>query len=918
MPRTATTAQAAALEADFYNGAARVKIADADGTLRDWSAQADTNWIDALEVDGDVDQQVSGATITLRREIGITKSISPFMAASTINRNEANDFAPAIDIGRLIVIEVATVGIDAGVIEDDDYVELFRGYIDRFTWASSACSLTCRDLGSTLVDTFVQTATNYGSVDGISLLTVMGDVLNDWGDGTILHFTADPGFDITQYTQAAGTSVMDALFALAQTIGWGLYTLWDDASASWRLTVIDPDRTKETPDLTITVKRVLSFTDLFIDRANVRNHIDLGYADFTSGRTTITAIDDDSIAEYGDRWFGITEPDGSPINDSTQATRMVSAALADLKDPKAEQEVEMHFDWRIQINDLLKFEADGLRYDSDQIGAVVGFTHKLSAGKWRTTVRTRGKPAGAYNGWFGRAKLTSARGPTLRVQATNNGNGTYTITWAGSLVSLIVDDGTSGTPPESPIIVTQDLKDHLYTFLEAGNGPVTAVGVTVPAIFKTGPELSWDIDASGNISVGIIARRGADSTFLAIRSDRRPIVSEILAGQQLGPGVGTGTIVYTDHVLPGASATIAPHTHVWMGAISQTSNGNTSDPTYLDFLWSGIGLTPLPVVTLTEQSVTSNAATLAVVMDVACRRVDLYLVQSHSGIAFSRDDDGNRLVWPTDISDIATERPFAIIKKQPDGTYQDEITFPCQRPGDLLYVTAIPIDANGEEGVHVNYLGVTSDSAGTAPNPPTLAAASGVTSSSASTVATIPSTGEAASNIRTYLDGQIYETQTAVGGGSTQILTVTGLLPGTWHRIGASCISSDGSESTIATIDPFLTSSGGSLPDAGQLVKPTGLTAVYNEIDQCVSIAFTPGSGNPAITRYRVRRSTSIDPTMVDTGIVAVVSPAVVPQQQLSTPQLFTYELEAFDPTGNYVTSDASDTVDCAIQSGES
>ena len=79
---------------------------------------------------------------------------------------------------------------------------------------------------------------------------------------------------------------------------------------------------------------------------------------------------------------------------------MADAALSDLAWPDAEQAIEMLLWPAAEIGDLYRFRANGVHYDRDHDWAVTSVRHQIALDRHRTTIRTRGKPAGMYRQWF--------------------------------------------------------------------------------------------------------------------------------------------------------------------------------------------------------------------------------------------------------------------------------------------------------------------------------------------------------------------------------------------------------------------------------------------------------------------------------------------------------------------------------------
>ena len=422
--RPYTTAQNTVLAGSSYQVSARALVANADGTMIDLTTVGGIDWFDKIDLDTTIDQAVSQATITLRRGAGPTLSLSPLRSDSTVNVNGVGAYAPLIDLGRKIQIDVATTATGVAPVSGD-WQPLFLGYIDTIDFGSDPITITARDLGAALVDTWLEADATYGTGPGRSIELVMQDILNAaFGAGVVpLYTPASPGFLITSYMQKS-MGVMAALTALVGTIGWDVRYMWDSGTSQFRLTFAQPPRTNTTPIYTFGPSRYIDVKKLTLDRTNIRNAIGVDYPVFdvvsnAEARAQITTVvDTTSVAKYGRRYMGITEPSGSPINTPTKAQNLAAAALADLKTPPAEQEIELHFDWRVELHDLDTFSANGVHYNSDQTWAVAGVRHTLEPTKHRTIITARGAPAGSYLSWIGRGPNGSPVGKPAAPIAT--------------------------------------------------------------------------------------------------------------------------------------------------------------------------------------------------------------------------------------------------------------------------------------------------------------------------------------------------------------------------------------------------------------------------------------------------------------------------------------------------------------------
>lgn len=295
----------------------------------------------------------------------------------------------------------------------DDYKMLFKGEIDVVNFEKSPVSIDCRDQGCVLVDRWIESEADYGSVAGVPVENVMQQVLDaTFGASFIPLFTpVSPSFNISPpYTQQK-QSQMDAQLALAQLPGFDCRYKWDEGTAQERFTLYQPPRGKVIPDFTYSNSRYFEVPTFKIDRDKIRNVIYVFYFDAAlNKRTFVVASDAVSIAKYKRRPFFVVEGDTSPIKTAAAANAMAAAMLSDLKDPKAEKEIEMPFYWPGELHDLIRFSPT-IRSDSNQDLAVVSIRHKIGRKKARTNVRLRGSPCGAYLSWLGRNGISGKTRP---------------------------------------------------------------------------------------------------------------------------------------------------------------------------------------------------------------------------------------------------------------------------------------------------------------------------------------------------------------------------------------------------------------------------------------------------------------------------------------------------------------------------
>lgn len=405
MARSATTAQANALASATRMEFARILVQNPDGVMTDTTALASRNWFSSADLDFDIDQPLAQATIRFRRDHG-SLSLSPLRTDSTLNRNAALAYAPFLDVSRAVYVEVAV--LDPAVATSPaagDWQRIFQGTFDDVDPAEDEVVCQARDLGARLADSWLEEPTAVVIEGGstMSMEQVVQRLLDDaLGAGVITLFTpVSPSYTVTRFGYQR-EPVLDAIQRLVQSIGWDCRYLWDSGTSSFRLTLYNPPRAKTTPDLTLAPSQYRSIKRLKISRATVRNKVKVY---FTNGplRDYIVVEDNPSQLRYGVRPIIIEEAGDSTINSPAEATTMANALIADLKDPRMDQEADAKFDWRVEINDLLRFSPNAVHYNTNQDLAALGIRHSLaSVGPSRTVLTGRGSPSGAYRSWIKR------------------------------------------------------------------------------------------------------------------------------------------------------------------------------------------------------------------------------------------------------------------------------------------------------------------------------------------------------------------------------------------------------------------------------------------------------------------------------------------------------------------------------------
>lgn len=412
--------------------------------LTDWQG---IDWLTNVSIDSQIDQPSDSCTITLLRDSGVY-SMSPLKSYAGAPGND-----PAtLQVGHEFYVETATMPLGCAP-QSTDWRLMFRGDIDTVDSSQEPMTFTGRDLGGRLADRMIENEKTYGSTGGTALETVIQQILDDNGTGVVLYQPgASPGWALKPFIQKR-EPVFTAVRNLAAQIGYDVRYLFDSGSGTFRLTLYLPDRSKTTPDWTFTDARLRDVSSLSIDRSQVRNNIEVVFSDSstldTKGqptRTTAKAIDATSVTKYGRRWMQIAESSTSNINSLTEAQALADAALADLKEPLADQEVTIDYFFPVILGDLFRFSAGAL-YAANQDLAVTSITHELNRDEARTKLHVRGKPLGGHADWLARdsrpglAPVVPVTGPqaVTGLSATAILNGA-SITWTPAVFGAVEDE----------------------------------------------------------------------------------------------------------------------------------------------------------------------------------------------------------------------------------------------------------------------------------------------------------------------------------------------------------------------------------------------------------------------------------------------------------------------------------------------
>lgn len=136
-----------------YSVKRRVSIKDSGGTWRELTNLYGLDWVSSIRISADIDQPVATADIQLISGSN-TLATNPFNETSAINKLSGS-YSPLVRLNADIKIEVKLVTS----YEPSTWINIFEGGIDTIdvNYSNNAITLTCRDKGRLLQDTWIET-----------------------------------------------------------------------------------------------------------------------------------------------------------------------------------------------------------------------------------------------------------------------------------------------------------------------------------------------------------------------------------------------------------------------------------------------------------------------------------------------------------------------------------------------------------------------------------------------------------------------------------------------------------------------------------------------------------------------------------------------------------------------------------------
>lgn len=430
MARNCSVAERNIINANGVNHLLYISIESADGVMHDVTHLGDLNldFMDGASWSEGLDTPVSTGSLVIRRDT-TEDSAAPTIGASSINRTSLGSYAPLFEKGRAVLISTATVLQGTNPLSSD-IKPMFTGRIDGVHWQDNPMTIDISDIGAWLADAVLREKKAYagdstepggGPLLGEVIQSMLNDAIPAEGDPVELYEPVTSPFQPYSKDPQDPSNLFPAIRRWAQEIGWELRYRWDNTD-QFRLTLFEPPRSKGVPDWTIGPNEYRSVSNLSSNIADIRNEIIVQYKDVDGKLQTVTAKDQTSIDKYGgpNKISRVWQFPSATIRTAENATSLANAVLSDLSEADADQEIEMPYFWPVQIGDLILFQANGDHYDTDQLLAVVNYSHSFIEGAGSTTLQTRGKVAGAFRAWVRWQNIEGGLTPDTRSLALKN------------------------------------------------------------------------------------------------------------------------------------------------------------------------------------------------------------------------------------------------------------------------------------------------------------------------------------------------------------------------------------------------------------------------------------------------------------------------------------------------------------------
>lgn len=437
----------------------RVDIEDPSSVMVDMTTKEGINWVKSASITEALEQPAATANVDLLREVD-NYSLALLKTDSKLNLTNVGDpttYGPLVDVNREIEIFVARKPLFVKP-SSGDWESRFYGVVDSVDWGGEKVSLSCRDMGARLVDTYIETENPYGTTATQTLEATIQQILDD-NDNSVVTGSYDPvtllspvasqwilniqDADSGQQLLQRRETVMSAVRTLAGQIGWEVKykRKHDPTGKEWRLTLFEPERIRGDSDHFLASDDISDVSRLSVSAQNTRSDIRVVYPSREASTPTpvtlpvgVTEIDRGwagvdgrgnpvmayihvantaARARYGRRFMEMAEASTSQIDTIHEAAQMASAVCLDLSEPEALYEISTPSRWELEPNDILQMGSNELLHTGSQTLSIQSVTHDFGSSN-RSTFRMRGKPAVGFKRWMDLGTYPGqSRPPTL-------------------------------------------------------------------------------------------------------------------------------------------------------------------------------------------------------------------------------------------------------------------------------------------------------------------------------------------------------------------------------------------------------------------------------------------------------------------------------------------------------------------------
>lgn len=447
--RTLTAGQTTLFQAADRAHHVKVEVENGSGTMIDLTTKL-VNWRYGQVVD---DHHDSGSfSFSLGKD---TDSLAPGMQTSTWNTlDDGTTYSALLELNRELKFYAAVTALGTDPVAGDWELVYHARIQDVDDKANPIVVSTWDAIASTLDGATLQTEATYGSDSGtVTLENVIQQNFTDADTGVTLYTPTASGAGVTPYKRGL-QSALAVSKQLSESIGWTARSRWRESTSAFAWTLYEPDRNASVAVWTFGPDRYIATPNSSRALRDIRNKVRVRYTNAETGkRESVTVTDSASVTKYGGpraipRFMEISEAEDSVINTEAKATSLANAVLNDLAEPFFDYAIELPFFWPAELGDLYAYSANGKTFTATQNLAAVSIQHSGDgAGKAKTTILARGKPAGARKSHLARdVKVTGPGVPEEATNALSNvkltrdvANGQWTLTWTrGGLVERVL------------------------------------------------------------------------------------------------------------------------------------------------------------------------------------------------------------------------------------------------------------------------------------------------------------------------------------------------------------------------------------------------------------------------------------------------------------------------------------------------